>query len=110
MEINENKVQWIPCSEKLPEDAKEVLITYVHDYNKTCPEELRRSLEKEMSIVNAKQVWEIPMVTIALHFDGDDESDPQWTFPDTDCTPLPDMVNVLAWTPLPDPWRGENND
>ena len=61
---------WIPCSERLPEDEKEVLVTLFGDL---------------------------------LEIGWFDLNDNNWRTDEFDC----DEGTVIAWMPLPKPWKGE---
>ena len=75
--------QWIPCSERLPEYYCEVIVTVKEKYE----------YEKEYRYYT----------DIAEHLEGDD-----WcTFNDWD---EGQDVEIVAWMPLPEPWKGEELD
>lgn len=80
--------QWIPCSERLPEEEG----TYIVTFDKRC---LR---EDEIQVSDA--IWK----------------DNQWQYqmlesfekrmPRLVVEPI-DELKIIAWMPLPEPWRGE---
>ena len=98
---------WIPCSERLPEDSDDVLITYVFDYGKSCPDDIKALLESDEGayvLFNPKKVWEMPHITIAHYYDGTEDGEPsEWCY-DNECYSMPEEVRVIAWMPLPEPY------
>ena len=89
----ENK-EWIPCSERLPEDSGEYLV---------CPSD---SVLEDYS--------EFGEVTI-MPYDADCEGFGWWKdifdpvslgYVDSDFI----EYEVIAWMPLPKPWKGEKNE
>ena len=64
--------QWIPCSERLPEKDKEVLVSYVGDV---------------LAVMSLTDVCEVNV--------WEDPEGAWWDFED-----------VLAWMPLPEPYKG----
>lgn len=79
MEIIDRPQEWIPCSERLPEYRKLVLVT-------------TRDLRVKPAYLDSIQ---------------DDGTDDWWSIPldDTDCA----SWNIVAWMPLPKPWKGEDD-
>lgn len=71
---------WIPCSERLPDEGKEVLISYDYD-----------SFDIEMTPKRYLGVM------IGYYEDSEWWSSDEWT------------DGVTAWYPLPEPWKGEND-
>ena len=105
--MNEQQPNWIPCSERLPEDSDDVLITYVFDYGKSCPDDIKALLESDEGayvLFNPKKVWEMPHITIAHYYDGTEDGEPsEWCY-DNECYSMPEEVRVIAWMPLPEPY------
>ena len=73
--------QWIPCSERLPEDSQFVLMT------------IRRMDEH----YNHEPFISVGYITWNQSL--------WWCAHDGDCEP--NNVRVDAWMPLPEPWKGE---
>lgn len=86
MAINalEKRERWIPVTEWLPENNEEVLTTYIVNGNKN-----KRYTET------------------ATYYD-DDEGD--WLSPWDEYREAGARIEVVAWMPLPDPWKGDRND
>ena len=72
--------EWIPCSERLPEYRKLVLVT-------------TRDLRVKPAYLDSIQ---------------DDGTDDWWSIPldDADCA----LWNIVAWMPLPKPWEGADDE
>lgn len=70
--------EWIPCSERLPDEGKEVLISYDYD-----------SFDIEMTPKRYLGVM------IGYYEDSEWWSGDEWT------------DGVTAWYPLPEPWKGD---
>lgn len=76
----ESADKWILCSERLPDEGKEVLISYDYD-----------SFDIEMTPKRYLGVM------IGYYKDSEWWSSDEWT------------DGVTAWYPLPEPWEGEND-
>ena len=79
------QLKWIPCSERLPEDGRQVLV-----YARS----VHYALAKYDEMRNADGIYSMQWVT----FDA-------WK-------PFYTIKNVIAWMPLPEPFReeGEQDD
>lgn len=92
--------KWIPCSERLPEELQEVNITWVN----TNPESYYESIKGK------------PFTGSAVYYKG------RWNWYSSVCRDylaeygfspndeVDDAIKVIAWMPLPKPWRGEANE
>jgi len=93
----EIKGEWIPVSERLPEDLEPVNITWVN-HN---PESYYADIKDK------------PFTATGVYFNG------QWYWWSTLCTDIlaeyshnyddiiDDAIEITAWQPLPSPWKGE---
>lgn len=99
--------KWIPCSERLPEDYDDVLITYTHSFELTCPQETAKLLKGVKTVsgnpIDPKVVWEVPFADYIAFYDVDEK---RWFSPTDNPEPFPDEIKVIAWMPLPEPYRG----
>lgn len=90
--------QWIPCSSgQMPDDLAEVNITWVN-----------RDPEPYYAFIKDK-----PFTGSAVHYKG------KWYWYSAVCTDylgeygtspndiMDDAIKVIAWMPLPEPWRGD---
>ena len=77
------KQRWIPVSERLPEDTQPVLLT----------------IRRMSRLYNHE-----PFITVG-HISWNQTT--WWCAHDGDCAR--NEIEVLAWMPLPEPWKGENN-
>ena len=73
------EAEWIPCSERLPECSDEVLTTYIVNGNRR-----KRYVET------------------ATYYDGDEG---YWSSPWDEYRVAGTRITVLAWMPLPNPYR-----
>ena len=76
---------WIPCSERLPERGKDVLVTRDYDGRKDCNKSCR-------------------YVEIVSCYGEDDDSD--WTSFSDEYKMHPKNHHVIAWRELPEPYKG----
>ena len=75
--------QWIPCSERLPEEDQYNLVTMQHANG-----EIDVVIARLVKPYSKKVPWE---------WESDDA---EWTW---------SFGNGFAWMPLPEPWRGEEH-
>ena len=81
--------RWIPCSERLPEDEKDVLVT-------------RHFLNDEQLKKNA--IKEALYVEVASHVDD------EWISYSDEYKIKRHLHKVIAWMPLPEPYREGEQD
>ena len=81
--------RWIPCSERLPERGKDVLVTRDYDGREDCNKSFR-------------------YVEIASRYGEDD--DPDWTSFSDEYKMHPKNHHVIAWRELPEPYREERTE
>ena len=88
----ERKAEWIPCSERLPEEDKEVLISY-------------RYKEGEGDTSNVS----VDITTYGQMYFGGNKvgNDKHWRAP---FEYFESNYEVIAWMPLPEPYKAESED
>lgn len=92
-------VKWIPCKERMPDDLEEVNVTWVnHDP------------EPYYNFVKDK-----PFTATAVYYKE------KWYWYSSTCADLlaeygrnpveeiDDGIEIIAWMPLPEPWKGEDD-
>ena len=95
----EPEPQWIPCSERLPDELAEVNITWINT-NPAPYYEFIKGKPNTGSAVYYKGRWYWYSAVCADYlaeygFSPDDDMD--------------DAIKVIAWMPLPEPYRGEGD-
>lgn len=80
--LNSSEQQWTPCSERLPEEGKDVLLTY----------------KNNMVVGN----WEDICGDVTWYANSGDGWFTATESVDNDGIPI-------AWMPLPEPWKGEES-
>lgn len=92
--------RWIPCSRRLPDDLAEVNVTYVnHD-----PEPyyvFTKDKPSTASAVYYKGNWYWYSSTCADYL---------CEYGRNDVDKVDDAIEITAWKPLPEPYRGEQNE
>ena len=78
--------QWIPCSERMPEHEQEVLVT-------------RHFLSDNQLKKNA--------ITESFYVEVASWMDDEWTSYSDEYKIKRHLHKVIAWMPLPEPWKGE---
>ncbi|MBR6984644.1 MAG: DUF551 domain-containing protein [Ruminococcus sp.] len=81
--------QWIPVTERLPERGKDVLVTRNYDGR-------------------ADHIKSCRYVEVASCYGEDD--DVSWNSYSDEYKMTPKNHRVVAWMPLPEPWRGEKDE
>lgn len=89
--------EWIPCSERLPEDLTPVNITWTNHFPPDYYAHIKDVHFTYTGIFyKGKWYWWSAYAKDTLAEYGNDEVDE-----------MADEIEVLAWQTLPEPWRGE---
>lgn len=90
--------QWIPVSERLPIDMQVVNVTWINT-NPPHGCEYMKDIPYTTTCVYhwKKWYWYSPTIREDLA-EG------------YDCEPVEDEIIIVAWMPLPEPWKGKEND
>ena len=93
--------QWIPVSSgKMPDDLQEVNITWVNHRLESYYEHIKdKPFNGSAVYYKGRWYWYSQYCVDELKDYGDYE-----------CDEMDDAIEVIAWMPLPEPWKGENND
>ena len=81
--------QWIPCSERLPKEKDAGIL-----------KKLGTSKRSEYVLATVEVKGERMTVT-ACTYDGEWDWNMKYAFPD---------YKIIAWMPLPEPWKGESEE
>ena len=104
MEIDEQPTiepqKWIPCSERLPCDGIPVNITWVNRKPVSYYVDIKDKHFTSTGIYyRGKWFWYSWACEDLLYEYGNSKADA-----------VDEDVEIVAWMPLPEPWKGENND
>ena len=88
-EPERKKGKWIPCSERMPEEKDAGIL-----------KRLGTSKRSEFVLATVEVKGERMTVT-ACTYDGKWNWDMKYAFPD---------YKIIAWMPLPEPYKGDNNE
>ena len=83
--VDSNESHWIPATERLPERGKDVLVTRDYDGRMDCIKSCR-------------------YVEVACCYGEDDNA--VWSAFSDEYKMIPSMHKVVAWMPLPEPYKG----
>ena len=91
---------WIPCSERLPDDLEVVNITWINHRPMTYYADIKDEPFTATAIhYKDKWWWYSPICEDLLEEYGKSE-----------CDKMDSAIEVLAWMPLPDPWKGADDE
>lgn len=89
--------QWIPCSERLPDDLAEVNVTWVNTNPKPYYDFVKDKPATGSAVYHRGEWYWYSSVTVDVLAEyGRMESEK-----------MDDAIKVIAWMPLPEPYKGE---
>ena len=92
--------EWIPCSERLPDDLEVVNITWINHRPMTYYADIKDEPFTATAIhYKDKWWWYSPICEDLLEEYGKSE-----------CDKMDSAIEVLAWMPLPEPWKGADDE
>lgn len=96
----EPKQEWIPCSERLPKDLEVVNITWINHRPMTYYADIKDKPFTATAIhYKNKWWWYSPICEDMLAEYGKSE-----------CDKMDADIEVTAWMPLPEPWKGADDE
>ena len=91
---------WIPCSEKLPDDLETVTVTWVNREPMGYYEDIKDKpfVDAAMRFKGKWYWWSATLEDYLLEYG-------EWEVDSVD-----DAIEITAWQPLPEPWEGEEQN
>ena len=92
--------KWIPCSERLPKDLEVVNVTWINHRPMTYYADIKDTPFTATAIhYKDKWWWYSPICEDLLAEYGKSE-----------CDKMDADIEVIAWMPLPEPWKGADDE
>lgn len=88
-------VGWIPCSERLPELTIHENEPFIGEWDNSEP----------VLIYHKDNKYEYPYL-IAQYTNGFENNEVGWT----EMNDAKEVIDVMAWMPLPEPWKGADDE
>jgi len=90
--------QWIPCSKRLPPELKPVNVTWINRKPSVYYEALKDKPFTDTAVIfEGKWYWQSAICVELLKEYGESPADN-----------VADAIEIVAWQPLPEPYKGEN--
>ena len=100
VDLDRPQGEWIPCSERLPDDLEVVNITWINHRPMTYYADIKDEPFTATAIhYKDKWWWYSPICEDLLEEYGKSE-----------CDKMDSAIEVLAWMPLPEPWKGADDE
>ena len=91
--------QWIPCSERLPPELKPVNVTWINRQPPTYYEKIKDKPFTDTAVYyEGKWYWQSVLCVDMLKEYGESPADD-----------VAHEIEIVAWMPLPEPYKGEAN-
>lgn len=95
--VESNAQQWVSCKTRLPEELEEVNVTWINHYPESYYDFVKgKPFTGSAVYYNGKWYWYSSTCTDILGEYGENDIDE-----------VDDAIEIVAWKPIGEPWKGE---